>query len=231
MYIPREDYEKLWQLYGDRVVEGHYKICRTTFNKNYHHRVIQIVDINTTFIHSRSKNESIEHGVYIDVIPIDACPDRKILRLEQFINAVLFSVFNMQQKPEYNGGRMTPLICFATDMLLALVPNPERRYKIWTKAEKRIFKYDWNKCACLKCTTSQFHELVTAFPKKWFGDRLVPFEDIMAVVPSNAEEYCKAMYGDYMKLPPLEKRAVRHHTEFIDLNTPYSKYNGIYYNN
>ena len=81
----------------------------------------------------------------------------------------------------------------------------------------------------MKCITSQFHELMTAFPKEWFGERKVPFEDMMAVVPSNAEAYCTAMYGDYMSLPPKEKQVVRHHTEYIDLNTPYTAYRGKYY--
>ena len=31
------------------------------------------------------------------------------------------------------------------------------------------------------------------------------------------------------RLPPEEKRVVRHNTIYIDLNTPYKKYKGIYY--
>ena len=37
------------------------------------------------------------------------------------------------------------------------------------------------------------------------------------------------MYGDYMTYPPKEKQTVKHHTEYIDLNSPYTKYKGIYY--
>ena len=32
-----------------------------------------------------------------------------------------------------------------------------------------------------------------------------------------------------MTYPPKEKQTVKHHTEYIDLNNPYTKYKGIYY--
>lgn len=229
VYMPRADYEKLWELMGGKLSEGKYVLCRTDARKNYHHRVMQMVDVTTTFIHSRNAGEDIEHGVYIDIIPIDACPDGRLQRFSQFVNAVLFSIYNIQCKPEYNGGKLTGVMSLGTTVLLGLVRNPDARYRIWRRAEKRMTGYDWDKCSHIKCITSQFHELMTAFPKEWFGERKVPFEDIMAVVPRNAEAYCEAMYGDYMALPPQEKRIVRHHTELIDLNNSYRKYKGSYY--
>lgn len=228
VYMPRPDYEKLWSLYGD-TIDDHYKLCRTTRQKNYHHRVMQIVDLNTTFIHSRNKDEDIEHGVYIDIIPIDGCPDGVVQRFGQFCNAVFFSICNIQCKPEYNGGKLTGLMSLGTQLMLSVVRSQNARYRIWKKAEQKMTKYDIDKCSYIKCITSQFHELMTAFPKQWFGTRLIEFEDIQACIPSDAEKYCEAMYGDYMSLPPKDKQVVRHHTEFIDLNNSYTKYKGIYY--
>ena len=229
VYMPRDDYERLWKLMGNGKKDDHYMLCRTTKEKNYHHRVMQIVDLNTTFIHSRSKNEDVEHGIYIDIIPIDACPDSKFQRLMQFINAVIFSICNIQQKPEYNGGKLTGIMSLGTNILLGIIRSKNARYLAWSKAEKRMTKYDWNSCSHIKCITSLFHELMTAFPKEWFGDRKMQFEDIKVSVPSNAEAYCEAMYGDYMTLPPKEKQVVRHHTEYISINEPYEKFKGIYY--
>ena len=90
-------------------------------------------------------------------------------------------------------------------------------------------KYDWNACSNIKCITSQFHELVTPFPKEWFGERKVPFEDIEVIVPSNAEAYCEKMYGDYTRLPPEKDRHPRHNTVLIDLENSYTKYKGKFY--
>ena len=227
--MPRDDYEKLWELMGNGKVDDNFILCRTTRERNYHHRVMQIVDVNTTFIHSRSKNEDIEQGVYIDIIPLDDCPSNPVQKFLQFCNSILFSVYNIQQKPEYNGGKMTRIINLGTDILLGLVKSQEARYKAWTKAEKRMIKYDPAKCTHYKCITSQFRELAIEYPKEWFGERKMQFEDIQAVVPMNAEGYCSVMYGDYMKLPPKEMQKVRHRTEYIDLNNSYKIYRGKYY--
>lgn len=229
VYMPRADYEKMWKKLGNKVIDNQYVLCRTTEKHNYHHRVMQIVDLNTTFIHSRNKDEDIEHGVYIDIIPIDACPNNMFSRAAQFVNAILFSVCNIQCKPEYNGGKLTKLMNIGTSVLLSVIRTPKARFSVWSKAEKRMTRYDWDGSKQIKCITSQFHELVTAFPKEWFGERIIQFEDTNVVIPSNAEAYCTAMYGDYMTLPPKEKQIVRHNTEFIDLNEPYTKYKGIYY--
>lgn len=229
VFMLRKDYEKLWKLIGNRVSGGHYILCRTTKEQNYHHRVMQIVDIDTTFIHSRSKDEDIAHGVYIDIIPMDACPNNPFQRFAQVINAIIFSVYNIQQTPEYNGGKMTPIISFGTKLLLGLRKNPDSRYRAWKKAEQRMTKYDWDKCTHIKCITSMFKELFNPVPKEWYGERRTEFEDIQAVIPSNAESYCETVYGDYTTPPPVEKRTVRHHTEFIDLDNSYKKYKGTYY--
>ena len=34
----------------------------------------------------------------------------------------------------------------------------------------------------------------------------VPFESIEAYIPANNDEFLKKVYGDYMQIPPVEKR-------------------------
>ena len=229
IHMPRQDYERLWKLKGkDRT--GRYVLCRTTKNRNYHHRVMQMVDTETTFIHTRCADEDIEHGVYIDIIPIDVCPENKIAQIAQMFHASLFSIYNIQCKPEYNGNKAMAVI---TDIMLRILPNKKLRYKVWKSEEKRMLKYSFDKkyasSKYLKVITATMKELKHPFPKEWFGNRKIAFEDIEVNIPSNAEAYLTAMYGDYMQLPPEEKRVVRHNTIYIDLNTPYKKYKGIYY--
>ena len=102
VFMPRPDYEKLWEI-RDQFTGEKYKLCRTTKEKNYHHRVQQLVDLKTTFINQRSVNEDIEHGVYIDILPIDACAPTKAKRFSQMIQAMLYSVYNIQCLPEFHG--------------------------------------------------------------------------------------------------------------------------------
>ena len=113
--------------------------------------------------------------------------------------------------------------------MLALVRNPERRYRIWKAAEGRMTKYSWDDCRDIKSICAGTNMLFKPFPREWFGSKKAAFEDIEVVIPSGTEEYLTSKYGDYMKLPPKEQQVVRHQTELIDLNTPYPKYRGIYY--
>ena len=229
IYMPRRDYEKLWKLLRNNR-KGKYVLGRTTKEYNYHHRVMQMIDTDTTFIHARSVDEDIEHGVYIDIIPVDVCPEKKLEQILQIFHSILFSVYNIQCKPEYHGNKVMKI---GTGLLLMLVKNEGTRYKIWKTAEKRMIKYSfdpkYNSSKLLKVTTSTMKELKSPFPKEWFEVKKIPFEDITANVLSNTEAYLTLMYGDYMKLPPKEKRVVQHSTKYIDLHNSFEKYRGIYF--
>ena len=92
-----------------------------------------------------------------------------------------------------------------------------------------MIRFSWEEADCLVCTTSKFHELVTPFPMEWFHKREIAYEDMTAIIPSQAEKYCEAMYGDYMTLPPQDQRVVRRHVAKIDLDHPYTDYKGTVY--
>lgn len=47
----------------------------------------------------------------------------------------------------------------------------------------------------------------------------VKFEDIEALIPKNYDSYLRRQYGDYMQLPPVEKR-ISHHKVIADPFTP-----------
>ncbi|HBW13332.1 MAG TPA: hypothetical protein DEF30_05890 [Proteiniclasticum sp.] len=63
---------------------------------------------------------------------------------------------------------------------------------------------------------------------KLFGKpRLFKFRDREFFGPENADEYLTSIYGDYMKLPPLEKQQSHHNYLYFDLETSYKEYNKI----
>ena len=61
---------------------------------------------------------------------------------------------------------------------------------------------------------------------EWFkGKILVPFEDMKLPIMSGYDEYLKAIYGNYMELPPVDKR-IGHINEniIVKIDEPYQKY-------
>ncbi len=226
VFMPRPDYEKLytvWNQIGDR---RNYSLFRTNRNKNMHTANMHLVDIHTTFINRHNREEDMPHGVYIDIAPFDGCPDNIILRGVQIYHAILFSIFNVQRLPDNQGD----LLKIPVKILLSLVKDPEKRYRIWKKHEKEMAKYNYDECRYVKEIMTSFKGLFRLYPKKYFRRRDVAFEDITIRIPYNAETYLRRIYGDYMKLPSEEKRMLRFDDIlFIDLAHSYQKYKGIYY--
>lgn len=226
VFMPRPDYEKLWELFQGKDVAGQYRLCRTSRTANYHHRVMQMIDLDTTFINKRNVDSDLEHGVYIDILPLDARAKSLPGKIRQVFDAIIYSVYNIQIAPEINHGKW---ISLATNVMLKAISNPDRRYRIWSAAEKRMAKYDWDSADEVLMLSSMLHEIFNPFPREWFDYRYAQFEDMKVRVPSNMESYLKKAYGNYMKLPPKEQREVKHITQFIDLDNSYRQYKGVHY--
>ena len=188
---------------------------------------MQLVDLQTTFIHTRSADEDLEHGVYIDILPMDGCAPRRISYYRQVVNAMIFSVYNIQCLPEYNDGKM---VSWATNIALKLIRSHKLRYIIWKHCEKQMVKYNWEtakQIAHLSCNTKSMMNLYDAL---WFSDvKKHKFEDVEINLPIGAAKYLTPYFGDYMQLPPEKSRHPVHNTKLIDLEHPYTRYKGIYY--
>lgn len=226
VFMPRPDYEKLWLL-RDQFQDGKFRLCRTTKDRNYHHRVQQLVDLNTTFINQRSVDEDIEHGVYIDILPMDACSPAGFGKLCQKIQAILFSVYNVQCLPEFHGGIV---FRFAVWSALRLVPCRNLRYKIWSYCERQMTKYNWADAEQVVELAASVKVLCRPYPKEWFATVIKhKFEDIDINLPAGVDQYLTQVFGNYMTLPSEKERHPRHNTVKIDLHTSYEKYRGKLY--
>ena len=62
-------------------------------------------------------------------------------------------------------------------------------------------------------------------PKEWFDDTVeLNFEGITVKAPLGYDLYLKQVYGNYMELPPVEKRQGHHYVDFFDLEKSYREY-------
>lgn len=226
IYMPRDDYELLWKKWKDLSDDPNYRLCRTSKTKNYRHRAMQVVDLRTTFINERCVNEDIEHGVYIDIIPMDACAPTFLSRCSQIFNAIIYSIYNIQIPPDFQGGK---LMRFGTKFFLSLVKDPNRRYVMWKRAERRLSRFNIREAKKYTDLYIYFWMIFKSMPAEWFETKEVPFEDTMIAIPVGYDLYLKELYGDYMQLPPEEDRIVKHHTVKIDIEHPYTEYKGVYY--
>ena len=56
------------------------------------------------------------------------------------------------------------------------------------------------------------------FPKAWLqGQVMFAYEDMEVALPSGYDNYLRQYYGDYMQLPPVEKRISHHLKAYYNL--------------
>lgn len=225
-FMPRKDYEKfkiLWDKFGNKEK---YTYCRTNSDEMYHHAATSLRDNNTTFINKHSADEDICHGIALEFAPIDGCPKAFHSRVWQLFNAFLFALFNTQRLPDNKGGffRGLAAVCYK------LIPGKKIRTKIWQYAERQMSKYSWDECDDVTELIGSVKGMLLRHPKERFASVVYKrFEGYDMPVMVGYDEYLRLIFGNYMNLPPEEKRVAKHNTVYIDIDNSYKNYKGLYY--
>lgn len=227
VFMPREDYEKLEEIWHKCADEERYRICRTSKTEYTRIQFITISDENTTFIKTRQADLDIPHGLRLDVIPIDGSPDSAFKRKIQMMWALIYSMF-LNGEPHTSKGK---LLEFLSKTALFFFPTVKSRYKIWRFAEKQMSKYPLATSNYAKELCVWFEVMKRDYPARLFQDVTYrEFEGISCPIPIGYDEYLKmAFTGNYMDLPPIEQQQPKHEIVFYDLDNSYKKYRGIEY--
>lgn len=225
-FMPRKDYEKMWRLWKKENKNSNYVLEKADKDHIDHNLFVTIRDKNTTLIKPYQKDLDITHGVALDILPLDGYPEGKMQRRLQCFWALLYSLFCAQLVPENHGKK----VALAGKIALGMVPWKKARYHIWRFAEKQMTKYEIDQCKGITELCSGPGYMKNWYPKEAF-ERAVfcPFEEGEMPIPVGYDAYLKIAFGDYMQLPPEEKRVGHHDALFMDLKKPYTRYRQIYY--
>ena len=226
VFMPRPDFEKLAELWPAEMADTKYSFCHTTQKKYTRYLMAAISDNSTTFIKERQKDLDIEHGLRMDVLPLDGRPEGKVQRLSQIAWALVRQIY-INQEPLTSGGKM-PYV--ASKILLALCPWWSLRYKIAMFAERRMTRYPFGSTSKVTELCARYGPMLRDYPYEAFREAIyLPFEGIELPVPVGYDTYLTMAFGDYMQLPPEEERIPKHEAVYIDLDRSYKEYKGIYY--
>ncbi|MCL1803095.1 MAG: LicD family protein [Eubacteriaceae bacterium] len=227
LFMFRSDYEKLaseWELYNNN---GDYSMLRTTHSIFCDTMLTQFSDNNTTFIKSNLAGSDINHGLKIEIIPLDAAPNSWLQRKAQMFWAIVFCLYNRGFAPE-NKGALAHMAGLAA---LKLLRSPEKRYRAWRFAEKQMSKYpisDSTKNVTELCVTYKY--MKNLYPIEIFSSQAtLKFESLPICAPAGYHEYLTIAFGDYMQLPDEAERLPKHPVAFVDLENSYLCYKGIKY--
>lgn len=226
LFMPRKDYEHLAKIWPEKVDPNKYLYCRTDRDHIYHDAGASIRDVNTTEINKHSVNEDICHGIALEIMPIDGCPKSKIARIVQLYNAFIFGLFNTQRLPD-NKGKM---VRWVASIFYQVIKSPMKRYKIWKRAEKKMSAYKWEDCTEVTELIGSIKGMLLRHPKEGFENVVYKdFEGYQIPVMAGYDRYLRLIWGDYMQMPPEEKRVAKHNVVYLSTTEPYLKFRGIYY--
>ncbi len=220
--MPRPDYEKLHKLWKEQErPDARFRLLRTDDKLFTGNIFTTLTDTNYTMVKANQTKYDIPHGLVMDIFPLDVCPDSRFARKMQYIWAMLYSLFLAQVVPENHGG----LIGFGSKALLGVFRGKKIRTKIWRFAQKQMSRYRIEENKCLTELCAGPHWMKLEFPKHIYSKtQTVKFEGLEMPCMSGREEYLTMVFGDYMKLPPIEEQKPHHDIAYLDLNTPCDVY-------
>lgn len=223
-FMPRNDYEKLIEIWNQKADTKKYSLINANKNLIDHNLFITIRDNETTAIKPYQKGINISHGLALDIIPLDGCPDG-FKRKKQVFWALIYSLFKSQVIPQKHG----KLKKFVSRILLGIIPTKILKFKLWKFAEKQMTKYKIEDNENITELCSGPYYMKKIYKKEWFEKNVfIKFEDTKLPVPVGYDGYLKTAFGDYMKLPPKEKQKPHHEVLFLDLEKSYKEYEELW---
>ncbi len=214
--MPRGDYEifitEAQKLLPDSIFLQTYKTDKY-FPRNF----AKLRDSNTTFVEVGMEKVKINHGVFLDVFPLDVYPELSELPKSFKIKEKFYkyaTLCGLKDKSSYK-------IRIRNAVFKALGFH-KRTDKYLEKFEKIVFNL---KGTPKYYTNSLFINKSNLFNIEWFGDGVeATFEGLKVKVPTRYDEYLTEKYGNWRERPPLEQQVGHHFASIIDLDKPYTEY-------
>lgn len=210
MFMPRPDYNKLIS-YCKNNETAFDLLCFET-NPDYGYLFAKAMDKNTVIYEENGNPTNLDMGVYIDIFPIDGLADtyeesKKLFSKTSFKREMLVAknwkrYFRSKTKAWY----YEP-IRFAFFVVSRFVS----RKKLIASIQKQYAHIDFDSCkyAATVCGAYRLKEIMPMEVYQPYTE--LEFEGRKFKAMQAWDTYLKNIYGDYMQLPPEDKR-VTHHT-------------------
>lgn len=220
--MPRKDYEKFIKE-GQSYLDEHYFIQTFDTDSEYLMGFAKIRNSNTTFIEKSVKNRNMNHGVYIDIFPLDGVPNSKVMRK---LIKIRFQLYQIKISSYFykEGLERKNMKWRILDILSRILTFNNSLKEVQLKIDKTVKGYDFYHSSIVGNYFGIYGEKEFV-PREYFGNgTLLRFEHLNVNAPEKYDLYLRKIYGDYMQLPSEENRKSHHNVEIVDLTEPYTNY-------
>jgi len=206
--MPRPDYNRFINLFkteNDNNDRKFVTINNYTFTEGYYYPYVKVTDERTLVIENNSKD--ICKGLFVDIFPIDGLPENQD-------NAIKFIDKCKKIKDIWSLKMLKLSNCRWTGKIYNLILKTRYSFlplkDVVAKIDKTAQSYDYDSSNYVGAPAWGYTHR-DRFEKKLFEDYTkLSFEGYEFWSISNYELYLTQIYGDYMKLPPIEQQKNYH---------------------
>ncbi len=214
MMMPRESYKRFIDLCKRGELGPHYEFTAPNKEKDCCNAFLKVFRKGTLSLELMHENSPEPKGIWIDIYPIDYAPSNKIKRLIkgvlseslQVIHAsVLYHQYPSEKYREFMSQNKDANRRYKLHLIIGKIFGiiNHKRWLNW---------YDGINCS----TKDEGYVTIAAGPRHYLGSILptrvlLPvsegvFENRKVKLPHDTNAYLSCLYGDYMKIPPVEER-------------------------
>ncbi len=184
-------------------------LCKKELNQNFflqdlntdkgYYQIMPKIRKNNTILESIGDEKIQMHkGVFVDIFMLDY--EKKLNTFVRRKSKIHWAIINLLYKKKHN----TPQKKFKR-LILKCIPT-----KLLVFIDS-LFIASHRKKAFTMNYTSMYGIDRQSFPSDFYGEPVyLQFDDINVYAPKEYIKILESVYGDYMKLPPVEKRGLHH---------------------
>ena len=206
--MTRPNYEKFIHSFNGKC--QNLEVLAPELNWNYYAPYANVCDKRTILYEGCNGHRGMEIGVKIDVFPLDGVAQnlneyranrkrQKKLWMDMYVKRIILSIL-WKNDPKF------ALRVLLKKLLLCLTS-----YESLQKASRKLaVKYQFETSQYVEDFTNPFTREVRCSRQAFEEYMDIPFENITVSIIKGYDEYLTKLFGNYMQLPPEEKR-ISHH--------------------
>lgn len=202
IYMPRPDYERFISCFSD----AHCKVLTYRSTRGYYLPFAKVCD-NRTILREKFAPDIPSCGVFVDVFPLDGLSNEiqkasRIHRISRFLLYLAGLAGSKSQKVHSLKGLCKNIISY-------VLPQ---QWLLWA-VDTFSKRYSFSNSEFVGVAFGFYGERET-YMKAVFSETVdIEFEGMTFCAPKEMGQYLKTLYGNYMELPPMEKRVTHHSFE------------------
>ncbi len=208
----RKDYEKFIDC-CKKDLDSKYFLQDRNSDKNTILQFAKIRKNNTIFINHMEKDSGMHHGIYIDIFPLDNVKLNSLFGLLQpklFNMLYMVSISRLENRAKNTKNLFNKVVRLAFYYLFKLIPKSlidkpmQSILRIYENVETKYVNH---------LTNGASKERLKKYLREkesFYNIMEAEFEGHLFPIPMDYHDVLTKNYGDYMKLPPEEKRHPHH---------------------